>query len=62
MVDDFETHPRGTYDEIRASRALAAAIEEELQSNNCDLPIKIVQAYNRLYGQYIRQMEMENVG
>jgi hypothetical protein len=58
-MEDFETHPRGTFDEIKASRALASAIEEELQSHNCELPVKVIQAYNRLYGQYIRQMEME---
>jgi hypothetical protein len=59
-MSDFETHPRGTLDELKASRALASAIEEELQSHNCELPVKVVQAYNRLYGQYIRQMEMEH--
>jgi len=59
MTDDFETHPRGTRDEIKASRELATAIENELQNANCELPISIRQAYNRLYGQYMRQMELE---
>ena len=60
-MSDFETHPRGTNDELRLSRELANAIENELQNDPESIPILIRQAYNRLYGQYIRQIQMEDL-
>jgi len=60
-MSDFETHTRGTTDELRLSRELASAIENELQNDPESIPILIRQAYNRLYGQYIRQIQMEDL-
>lgn len=61
-MSDFETHPRGTAEEIRCSRELANAIEELIQTHGPGiLPVNILQAYNKLRGQYIRQMQMESL-
>lgn len=60
-MSDFETHPRGTNAELKLSRELASAIENELQNDPESIPILVRQAYNRLYGQYIRQIQMEDL-
>ena len=61
-MSDFETHPIGTADEIRCSRELANAIGELIEAHGSGiLPINVMQAYNRLRGQYIRQMQMESL-
>jgi len=61
-MSDFEVHPIGTYDEIRASRELAREVEQVIQQYGPGIvPFNVLQAYNRLYGQYIRQMENENL-
>lgn len=54
---NFEQHPNGTFDEIRLSRELARTIEQELPN----MPLVVVQAYNKLYGQYIRQIQAEEL-
>lgn len=59
-MSDFESCPRGTYEEVRLSRILATAIENELQQHNETLPITIVTAYLRLYEHYMKQIELEN--
>jgi len=59
MSNDFEVHPIGTSDEIRLSRELASEIHKSLDWLGETLPISIRQAYNRLYGQYIRQTQSE---
>ena len=45
-------------DEIRLSRSLARAIEEELRKGTV-LPDEVVKAYNRLYELYQVQMNRE---
>lgn len=60
-MSDFETHPRGTTRELQLSRELANVIGEELENPNNDIPLAIVQAYNRLYGYYIRQIQSETL-
>lgn len=56
-MTDFETHPRGTNEELRLSRELAQAIEAQLREDPQAIPLAIRQAYNRLYGQYVRQLQ-----
>jgi hypothetical protein len=67
-MKDFEVAPRGYMREIALSRALANAIANQLDkeenpgkypSDATKLPIEIIQAYNRLYGEYIRQQQEE---
>jgi hypothetical protein len=59
-MSDFEACPRGTYEEVRLSRALATAIENELQQYGNTMPISVITAYNKLYAHYMKQIEMEN--
>lgn len=59
-MSDFETCPRGTYEELRLSRKLASAIEEELQQYGNTMPVSVITAYHRLYEFYMKQMEWEN--
>jgi hypothetical protein len=62
-MSDFETHPRGVAMEIKASRHLAEQIEQTIQQWGPGvIPHNIVQAYNKLYEVYIKQMEMEYTG
>lgn len=56
---DFETCPRGTMEELRLSRELASAIQEEIDSWGEVVPHSVRQAYNRLYGFHIKQMQNE---
>lgn len=65
-MNDFEVAPRGYMREIALSRALANAVANQLDkeanpgkypSDATKLPIEIIQAYNRLYGEYIRQQQ-----
>jgi hypothetical protein len=58
MRKDFETYPIGTIKEIRLSRALAMAIESELQVSH--FSEKILNAYKELKAHYDWQIETEN--
>ena len=61
-MNDFETHPRGTADEIKCSRELADAIKQLIDSHGPGIvPVNVLQAYNRLYGQYVRQSQMNSL-
>ena len=60
-MKDFETHPRGTAEEIRLSRALANEIEQSLQQWGEVLPSNVRLAYNRLYDCYMRQIQNEEM-
>jgi hypothetical protein len=61
-TNDFEVHPRGTADELRLSRELMEAMRVEMESFGKGLfPHAVTQAYNRLYGQYIRQIQSEQL-
>jgi hypothetical protein len=57
-MQDFEVAPRGYMREIALSRALANQIANAL-NDKVELPLEVVQAYNRLYGEYIRQQQEE---
>ena len=59
MSNDFEVHPIGTAEEIRKSRELASEIHQSLDQFGKVIPNNILQAYNRLYGQYIKQKQSE---
>lgn len=58
-MNDFEVVERGTLREIRLSRELANEIDKQLVKNPDSVPLEIVQAYKRLYGEYIRQQQQE---
>lgn len=60
-MTDFETHPRGTTRELQLSRELANVIAEEMQNPNAEIPIAIIQAYNRLYGFHLSQIQAETL-
>jgi hypothetical protein len=56
-MSDFETHPRGTFDEIRASRNLARVIEQlSKQYSPGIVPADIWKAYQELCNVYNRHM------
>ena len=56
-MNDFETHPRGTFDEIRASRKLANAIELLTRTYGTNIvPIDVWKAYQELCNVYNRHM------
>ena len=57
---DFETHERGTAEELRLSRALAAAIEQMIvQYGEGIIPIAILRPYKALSLQYSKSIEAE---
>ncbi len=58
-MNDFEVVERGTSREIRLSRELANEIDKQLVIDPNSIPLDIVQAYKRLYGEYIRQQQQE---
>ena len=56
-MTDFETHPRGTIDEIKASRNLANVIEQVTRSyGNGIIPPDVWRAYTELCEVYNRHM------
>lgn len=57
-MSDFEVAPVGYIREITLSRALANQIANAL-NDKVEMPLEVVQAYNRLYGEYIRQQQEE---
>lgn len=59
-MEDFEVHPRGTSEEIKASRALAKTLEQltEQYGENI-LASDVRNAYNKLRKVYAKQIEME---
>lgn len=60
MNNDFEVHPIGTTDELRCARELANAIEQLMeQYGEGIIPHSIRVPYNKLRGQYIRQIQSE---
>lgn len=61
-MSDFETHPRGTFAELQAARELARAIQIEIDTwGEGIIPFPILQPYKRLVGQYIRQIQSEEL-
>lgn len=62
MSKDFEVHDRGTAAELHASRELAREIQQSIEQwGEGIIPSNILQAYKRLYGQYIRQIQSEEL-
>ena len=61
-MKDFEVHDRGTAAELQASRELAREIRQSIEQwGEGIIPLNILQAYKRLYGQYIRQLQSEEL-
>jgi len=59
-MSDFEVHERGTAAELKASRELATTIEQAIdQWGEGIIPRDVLQAYKRLRGQYIRNLQSE---
>lgn len=59
-MKDFETHTRGTFEEIRLSRMLANEIEETCQQLGLGaLPQNVITAYMELCKHYAKQIESE---
>lgn len=56
-MNDFETHPRGTREEIAASRALANEIELLIYQYGIVVPQTVLDRYNELKAVYKKQME-----
>jgi len=57
MVNDFETHPVGTAEEIKLSRDLARAVEQIIAQYGLVVPNSVVASYNKLLKHYEKQME-----
>lgn len=59
-MKDFETHDIGTANELRLSRALAAAIEQLMvQYGDGIIPDSIQRPYKQLKEHYNKSIEME---
>ena len=58
MISDFETHDRGTAEELRLSRKVANEIEWVIQSGGV-MPVQIRSAYKELKAFYEKQVENE---
>jgi len=56
-MPDFEVHPIGYAQEIKLSRELAKAIEQELTSYGKVIPKSVYDAYIRLKNHYQKQIE-----
>ena len=57
MINDYETHPTGTAQEIKLSRDLARAIDQIIKQYGLVVPQSVVTPYNRLLEHYQKQME-----
>jgi hypothetical protein len=56
-MSDFEVHAIGTFEEIKASRELARAIEQiTIQFGNGIVPHSVFQAYQKLLAVYNLQI------
>jgi hypothetical protein len=58
-MKDFETHDRGTAEEIRLARKVANEIEWVIQSGGV-MPVQIRTAYAELKAFYEKQIEAES--
>jgi len=57
-MSDFEVHEIGTAREIRLSRELLEEIRLVIESyGEGIMPVGVLQAYKRLLGEHIRQMQ-----
>jgi hypothetical protein len=57
MTTDFETHPRGTAEEIRLSRNLARAIEDITEQYGSLIPQSVMTQYSLLLEHYKYHIE-----
>ena len=60
MVNDFETHPKGTAEEIRLSRELARAIDQSIKQYGIVVPQSVIKPYNCLLEHYQKEMNYDN--
>ena len=60
-MTDFETHPKGTAEEIRLSRALANEIEQITHQYGGVVPHNVLLAYNKLFAHYMKQIQNEEM-
>lgn len=59
-MKDFEVHERGTAAELKAARELATEIQQAIEQwGEGILPTNVLQAYKRLYGQYVKILQSE---
>ena len=56
MVNDFETHPKGTAEEIRLSRELARSIDQIIKQYGIIVPQSVIKPYNKLLEHYQKEM------
>jgi len=56
-MEDFEVHKIGHFEEIRLSRELACAIEQEIHQWGQVVPHSVHEAYKKLKAHYERQIE-----
>jgi hypothetical protein len=56
MVNDFETHPTGTAEEIRLSRELARSIDQIIKQYGIIVPQSVIKPYNKLLEHYQKEM------
>ena len=59
MVNDFETHPVGTAQEIKLSRDLARAIDQVIKQYGIVVPQSVVSPYNKLLEHYKKDMNYD---
>ena len=57
MVNDFETHPVGTAEEIRLSRELARSIDQIIKQYGIIVPQSVIKPYNKLLEHYQKEMD-----
>ncbi len=60
-MEDFEVHQIGSFTEIKLSRALARAIEQNLTQYGQVIPHDVMVAYAELRKHYQWQIETEKV-
>ena len=60
MLNDFETHPLGTREEIKLSRDLARAVDQVIKQYGLIVPQSVIVPYNKLLEHYKKEMDYGN--